>query len=138
MLHNSFRCAAKKNMLQPCASMCRHYNEIGRNCLHKPADFIEGRCGTEDIAARRRDAAFSCHLLELFERGLFSVLLVWHKGKRDHRRSRRHKVCCAIELTSMREANGSAKTPSQLFGDLDRLHRHFREIDWNNDVLNVQ
>jgi hypothetical protein len=32
----------------------------------------------------------------------------------------------------------SAKTPSQLLGDLNRFHRHFREIDWDDDVLNVQ
>ena len=86
MLHNSFRCAAKKNMFQPCASMRRHHNEIGRDCLRKPTDFIEGRCATEHIAGRGRDAAFTCHLLELFERGLFSNLLVCHEGKWDDRR----------------------------------------------------
>src|SRR5215475_15820820 len=110
MLHNSLGCAAQENMLQPCAPVRWHHDEIGRNCLRKPTNFIEGRCATEDIATRRRDAAFSCHFLEFFERGLFSILLVWHKGKRDHRRSRRHKVCCAIELTNMRETYRSAKT----------------------------
>ena len=38
----------------------------------------------------------------------------------------------------MGEMDRSAKTPSQLLGDLDRLHRHFREVDWDDDVLNVQ
>ena len=38
----------------------------------------------------------------------------------------------------MGEMDRSAKTPSQLPGDLDRLHRHFREVDRNDDVLNVQ
>src|SRR5215469_10552148 len=28
--------------------------------------------------------------------------------------------------------------PSQLLRDLDRLHRHFRKIDRDDDVLNVQ
>ena len=103
MLHNSFRCAAKKNMLQPCASMRRHHNEIGRDCLRKPADFIEGRCATEHIAGGGRDAAFTCHLLELFERGLFSNLLVCHEGKWGDRRRWRHKVCCVIKMTNMGE-----------------------------------
>ena len=103
MLHNSFRCAAKKNMLQPRASMRRHHNKIGRHCLRKPADFIEGRCATEHIARRGRDATFTCRLLELFERGLFSNLLVCHEGKWDARRRRCHKVCCVIEVTNMGE-----------------------------------
>ena len=115
-----------------------HHDEIGRNCLRKPGDFIEGRCTTEHIALRRRDAAFTCHFLELFERGLFSGLLVRYQGKWDHRRRRSHKVACVIELANMREVYRSAKTPSQLPGDLDGLHRHFREIDWDDDVLNVQ
>jgi hypothetical protein len=38
----------------------------------------------------------------------------------------------------VREMYRSAKTPSQLFGDLNRLHRHFREVDRDDDVLNVQ
>ena len=49
-----------------------------------------------------------------------------------------HKVPCVIRLTNMGEMDRSAKTPSQLLGDLDRLHRHFREVDRNDDVLNVQ
>src|SRR6476646_1395215 len=32
----------------------------------------------------------------------------------------------------------SAKTPSQLPGDLDRFHRHFREVDRDDDVSNFQ
>jgi hypothetical protein len=32
----------------------------------------------------------------------------------------------------------SAKTPGQPLGDLDRLHRHLREVDWDEDVLNAQ
>src|SRR5678815_5941504 len=86
MLHNSLSRAAKKNMLQSCASMRRHHNEIGRDCLREPADFIEGRCATEHIAGGGRDAAFTCHLLELFERGLFANPLVCHEGKWDDRR----------------------------------------------------
>jgi hypothetical protein len=38
----------------------------------------------------------------------------------------------------MGEMDRSAKTPSQLPGGFNRLHRHFREIDWDDDVLNVQ
>src|SRR4029453_8922105 len=103
MLHNSLSCAAKKNMLQTCASMRRHHNEIGRDCLRKPADFIEGRCATEHIALRGRDAAFSGHFLELFERGLFFILLVCHKGKWDDRRRWCYKICWVIEMTNMGE-----------------------------------
>src|SRR4029077_14262179 len=131
MLHNSTSRAAKENMLQSRASMRRHYDEIGRNCLRKSADFIEGRCATEHIAGGGRDAAFTCHLLELFERGLFSNLLVYHEGWG-------HKVRCVIRLTNMGEMDRSAKTPSQLLGDLNRLHRQFREVDWDDDVLNAQ
>src|SRR4051794_16638018 len=101
MLHNSLRCAAKQNMFQPCASMRRHHNEIGTDCLRKSADFMEGRCATEHIARRGRDTAFTSHFLELFKRGLFSKLLVCHQGKWDHRRSWCHKVCCVIRLTNM-------------------------------------
>ena len=96
MLHDPFRSAAKKNMFQSCASMRRHHNQIGGNRLRKPTDFIEGRCATEHIAGGGRDAAFSCHLLELFERGLFSFLLVSHEGWG-------HKVRCVIRLPNMRE-----------------------------------
>src|SRR5262245_25987826 len=78
------------------------------------------------------------HLLELFEQSLFFVLPVWHKRKWDNGRCWCHKVRCVIKLTDVREMYRSAKTPSQLLGDLDRLHRHFREIDWDDDVLNVQ
>ena len=49
-----------------------------------------------------------------------------------------HKVRCVIRLTNMGEMDRSAKTPSQLLGDLDRLHRHFREVDWDDDVSNFQ
>jgi hypothetical protein len=38
----------------------------------------------------------------------------------------------------MGEMDRSAKTPSQLPGDLDCFHRHFREVDWNDDVSNFQ
>src|SRR4029077_13754460 len=131
MLHNSSRCAAKKDMLQSCASMRRHDDEIGRDCLRQPADFIEGRRATEHMAACRRDAAFTSYSLKLFERSLFSNLLVCHEGWG-------HEVRCVIRLTNMGEMDRSAKTPSQLLGDLDRLHRHFREVDWDDDVLNAQ
>ena len=103
MLHNSLSRAAKKNMLYPCAPMRRHHNEIGRDCLRKPTDFIEGRCATEHIAGRGRDAAFSGHFLELFERGLLSILVVSHEGKWDNRRRWCHKVSCVIEMTNMGE-----------------------------------
>jgi hypothetical protein len=138
MLHNSLSRAAKKNVLQPCASVRWHDDQIGRNCLRKPTNFIEWRCATEHIALRRRDAAFGRYLLELFERGLLSVLFIWQKSKREDGRSGRHDVCCVIQLTNMGEMDRSRETPSQLPGDFDRLHRHFREIDWDDDVLNVQ
>src|SRR5262245_17000648 len=138
MLHNSFRCAAKENMLQPCTPVRWHHDEIGRNRLCKPANFIERWCATQHIAVCRRYIALVRHFLELFECGLFSVLLVGHERKWGDRRSRRHKVWYVIELTNMREVYCSAQTPSQLPGDLDRLNGHFRKVDWDDDVLNVQ
>ena len=101
MLHNSFRCAAKENVFQPCASMRWHDDEIGGDGVRQPTDFIEGRCATEHIAGRRRDAAFTGHFLELVERGLFCILVVSHEGKWDNRRSWCHEVCCVIEMTNM-------------------------------------
>src|SRR6478735_6665409 len=101
MLHNSFRCAAKKNMLQPCAPVRRHHDEIGGNGVRQPTNFIEGRCATEYVAARGRDAAFTGHFLELFERGLFSTLVVCHEGKWDDWRSRCHEVSYVIQMTNM-------------------------------------
>src|SRR5678816_2512970 len=98
MLHNSLSRAAEENMLQACAPVGWHDDEIGRNCLRQPTNFIERRCAAEYIAGRGRDAAFTCHLLKLFERSLFSDLLIWHKGKWDHRRNRRHKIRSVIEL----------------------------------------
>jgi hypothetical protein len=80
-----------------------HHDEIGRNCLRQPTDFIEGPCATEHIALRGRDAALTSHFLELFQRGLFSVLLVCHEGKWDDRRCWGHKVRSVIELTNMGE-----------------------------------
>src|SRR5215471_12407350 len=101
MLHNSLSRAAKENMFQPGASVRWHDDEFGRNCLPNPANFVERRSATEHMAVRGRDAAFTCHLLEVFERGLFCVLLVCHEGKRNDGRSRRHKVCCVVKLSNM-------------------------------------
>ena len=103
MLHNSLSRAAKENMLQSRASVRWHDDESGRDCLRKPADFIEGRRATEHMAACRRDAAFTSYSLKLFERGLFSILLVCYEGKWDDRRRWCHKVRGVIEMTNMRE-----------------------------------
>jgi hypothetical protein len=73
-----------------------HHDEIGGNGLRQPTNFIEGRGATEHIAGGGRDAAFTCHLLEFFERGLFSILFVCHEGWS-------HKVRCVIRLTNMGE-----------------------------------
>src|SRR5215468_6570239 len=97
-----------------------HDDEIGGNSLPKPADFIEGRCATEHIAGRGRDAAFTSDLLEVFERGLFSVLLVWHEGKWAVRRGRCQKTRAVINMTNMGEMYRSAQTPSQSLRDLNR------------------
>ena len=52
MLHNSLSRATKEDMLQPCAPVRWHNDEIGRNCLRQPANFIERRRATEHIAGR--------------------------------------------------------------------------------------
>src|SRR5215510_13790571 len=101
MLHNSLCRAAKEKMFQSRAAVRWHHNEIRGDYLCQPTNFIEGRCATEHMALRGRNAAFTCHLLELCERGLFSVLLVWHEGKGDNRRGWCHKIRCVIALTNV-------------------------------------
>ena len=53
MLYNSLSRTAKENMLQPCASMRWHHDEIGGNLLCDPADFIECGCAAENMADSR-------------------------------------------------------------------------------------
>src|SRR5262245_17164125 len=105
MLHNSLSSAAEENVLESCAPVRWHHDEVRRDSVPKPANFIVRRCTTEDIALRRRNAAFSCRLLELFERRSFYILIVCYEGRRCERRPWHHEVCRVVKLTNVGQMN---------------------------------
>ena len=83
MLHDSFSCAAKEDMLQPCAPMRRHHDEIGGNVLRDSTDFIECRCAAEDMAGRRGDVALARQHMKLFGGIFLGFLLIWASPETD-------------------------------------------------------